>query len=122
VFVEMVREIKTMGGSLTLYASRRDQALRFSGWLRKLPRAGFIKGRPLIVAGVDTIDITNAGTDLFALNHDIYSASPTIVGDMRRIFEGGERPPDRRTEEFAPVASNEGTYWRLRPPNFKATT
>jgi len=31
---------------------------------------------------------------LGALNHDLYSSNPIIVGDMQRIIEKGERPPD----------------------------
>ena len=114
LFVQIVRKIRAKGASFTLYASRSDRALWVSGWMRDRPRAGFIKDKPLITAGVDTIDITDAGTDLFALNHDVYSASPTIVGDMRRIIEGGERPPDKRTKELEAVALKDGTYWRLR--------
>jgi esterase/lipase superfamily enzyme len=117
VFKQMVERIKVRGANLTLYASASDKALWFSGWLRKGTRAGFISEKqPLIVAGVDTIDITRAGTGLFGLNHDVYSASPSIVADMRRIFEHSVRPPDKRTKEFEPVVSKEGTYWRLRPP------
>ena len=117
VFKQKVESIKPMGANLTLYASASDKALWLSGWLRGAgARAGFIsENRPLIVAGIDTIDITRAGTDLFGLNHDVYSTSPGIIADMRRIFESGERPPDKRTREFEPVASKEGTYWRLRP-------
>jgi esterase/lipase superfamily enzyme/Tfp pilus assembly protein PilF len=101
----------------TLYASRGDWALWASGLLRGLARAGYIsKDKPLIVPGVDTIDITSAGTSLFDLNHDLYSSNPTLVADMRRIIEKGEWPPDKRTKEFEPVTSKDGTYWRLLPP------
>jgi esterase/lipase superfamily enzyme/Tfp pilus assembly protein PilF len=116
LFVRMVKTIKAKGGNFTLYASRGDWALRISSWLRGLPRAGFISDRPLIVAGVETIDITDAGINLFALNHDVYASNPTIVADMRRIIAKSERPPDKRTKEFEAVASKDGTYWRLRVP------
>jgi esterase/lipase superfamily enzyme/Flp pilus assembly protein TadD len=115
-FAKIAKRIKARGANITLYASSSDWALWASGKARSRPRAGFIsKESPLIVAGVDTIDITRAGTGLFGLNHDTYSESPTIVGDMRRIIARGERPPDRRTKEFEAVVAKEGgTYWRLR--------
>jgi esterase/lipase superfamily enzyme len=115
-FAKFAKRIKAKGANITLYASSSDWALWASGTARSRPRAGFIsKESPLIVAGVDTVDITQAGTSLFALNHDTYSESPTIVADMRRIIARGERPPDRRTKEFEAVVAKEGgTYWRLR--------
>jgi esterase/lipase superfamily enzyme len=102
----------------TLYAAQVDWALRLSGWLRGPARAGYVsKDQPLIVTGVDTIDITSAGTGLFALNHDLYASNPILVADMRRIIEKGEWPPDQRTKEFESVTSKDGkTYWRLLPP------
>jgi esterase/lipase superfamily enzyme/Tfp pilus assembly protein PilF len=116
LFAEMTGAIRARGGSFTLYASRGDWALRISGLFRDRARAGFIKDKPLIVPGVDTIDITAAGTDLFAWNHDIYSSSPLLVADMRRIIGHSERPPDKRTKAFERVEAKEGTYWRLRRP------
>lgn len=126
-FAQLVDKIKTGGAKFTLYAAETDKALWLSGALRHRPRAGFINGKPLIVrdeAGkeviADTIDITNGGKgawyDLFALNHDLYSSNPIIVGDMKRIIEQSERPPDKRTKEFEEVRSAERTYWRLRSP------
>jgi hypothetical protein len=37
-----------------------------------------------------------------------------VIADMRRIFETGHRPPDQRTRELEPVATENGRYWRLR--------
>jgi esterase/lipase superfamily enzyme/Tfp pilus assembly protein PilF len=106
----------------TLYAARADWALRISGWLRGNARAGYVsKDQPLIVKGVDTIDITSAGTSLFDMNHDLYASNPILVGDIRRIIEKGEWPPDKRTKEFEQVSSKDGTYWRLLPPQPQTT-
>ena len=64
------------------------------------PRLLDLAGKPLITSGVDTIDVTNGGDtawyDLFALNHDIYSSNPIIVGDMQRIVEKGVGEIQRR--------------------------
>ena len=112
LFVQMAKNVKAAG--VTLYASRTDRALWVSSWMRDRPRAGFIKEKPLITAGVDTIDITEAGMGLFALNHDVYSASPAVVADMQRIVESGGRPPDKRTSEYERRTSDGAIYWRLR--------
>jgi esterase/lipase superfamily enzyme len=118
VFTQAVGNLRANGAKLTLYAASNDKALWLSGLLRKGLRAGFIaKNKPLIIEGVDTIDITQAGTGLFGLNHDIYLSSPTVIADMRRIFETGHRPPDQRTRELEPVATENGRYWRLRSVN-----
>jgi esterase/lipase superfamily enzyme/Tfp pilus assembly protein PilF len=121
VFAQLTDKIKKAGANFALYAAQSDKALWISTLLRgNLPRAGFIHGKPLITPGVDTIDVTNGGDtawyDLFALNHDIYSSNPILVGDMERIVEKGVRPPDQRTREFDEVQSADGTYWRLRAP------
>jgi esterase/lipase superfamily enzyme len=108
------------GGSFTLYASRGDWALWTSGLIRGKPRAGFIDDKALIVPGVETIDVTDAGTGYFGLNHDVYAANPVLVEDMRRIFKDRKHPPDQRTETFVPVAANGGTYWRYHRADAKA--
>jgi hypothetical protein len=85
--------------------------------LRYLNHSTIFIARTRLVAGVDTIDITNAGTGWFSLNHDVYADSPTIVADMRQIMKAGVCPPDRRTKEFEAILGKEGsTYWRLRLP------
>jgi esterase/lipase superfamily enzyme/tetratricopeptide (TPR) repeat protein len=116
LFVQMVNRIKSKGGNLTLYASQSDKALWLSSWLRDRPRAGFIHDEPLVVSGVDTIDITAATANWFALNHDVYANSPVIVEDIRRLILTSERPPQQRTNAYDAVRTKDGrTYWRLRP-------
>jgi esterase/lipase superfamily enzyme len=116
LFHSLIRSIRSKGGSFTLYASRGDWALWMSQKLWGEARAGYIgKDTPLIAPGIDTIDITAAGTSLFAWNHDLYTSSPVLVADMQRIIQSGTRPPDSRTKEFERVEAKAGTYWRLRP-------
>ena len=115
-FAQMVRSIKGLKSTMTLYASTADRALWASRVLRDfVPRAGG-GDEPVIVPGVDTIDATDAGAGFFALNHDVYAASPVIVTDMRRIFQTGERPPERRSSELVTVQGKAGVYWRYRAP------
>jgi len=116
LFASMAKAIKAEGVNFTLYASRGDWALRVSSWMRRRARAGYIsKDKPLIVPGVETVDISKAGTNLFAMNHDLYASNPTLVADMRLIIEKRAHPPHERSGEFEQVESKYGTYWRLRP-------
>ena len=119
VFEDMISASKGDGGSFTLYASRGDWALWASGLIRGEARAGFIGDKALIVAGVETIDVTDAGTGYFGLNHDVYASNPVLVEDMKRIFKDRKHPPDRRTETFKPIVANAGTYWRYHRAEVK---
>ena len=117
VFLKHVETIKARGGNFTLYTSQSDLALWLSSALRAFPRAGYFRGKPLIAASFDTLDVTQHGRswfNLFALNHDIYASDPILVGDMQRLISVSERPPDKRSQHFEPVVVSEGTYWRMR--------
>ena len=112
-FAQIIGKAQAKGAKSTVYASSADRALGLSGWLRGGTRLGYISADgPPLVPGVDTIDITENGFSLFGLNHDVYAASPVIVADMRRLLQGGERPPDKRTAAFQTVTGKQGAYWR----------
>lgn len=116
VFATFSKKIRARGANITVYASATDKALWLSGRLRDRPRVGYIsRGSPSLLPGVDLIDISVAGTSIFALNHDVYASSPILISDMRRLF-AGERPPDDRTPEFEPVKLVQGSYWKMRKP------
>jgi len=111
-FRQLMKSIKGVGRNVTLYASANDWALGISGWVWGLVgRAG---GIPSVVAGVETIDVTAAGSSLLGLNHDLYATNPTIFNDMRRLLEVSEHPPDKRSSAFQPTATQDGTYWLYR--------
>ena len=102
------------GAGFTLYASKNDRALLLSGIANWEQRAGYVSGgQPVIIAGADTVDVTNAG-NYFATNHDLYIDSPILKNDMRHLFENGQRPPDKRTPQFEAVTVKSGVFWRLR--------
>lgn len=114
VFDQLTKRVRGAGALVTVYASQVDRALWLSGKLRDRPRLGYISDRdPTLIPGVDVIDITRAGWALFAINHDVYASSPTLVSDIRRIF-AGDRPPDKRTPEFEIQERDAGFFWRMR--------
>ena len=68
---------------------------------------------PVVVTGVDSIDVSAASTDFFSLNHSTFADRAQLLDDMRLIFDKGLRPPDQRVRAYTPVAGGGGTYWRF---------
>src|SRR6266571_7206317 len=70
VFVGLSDRLKLATSGITLYASSADRALVASRALAGRSRAGDVPPEgPIIIQGMETIDVTAAGGDLFALNH-----------------------------------------------------
>jgi esterase/lipase superfamily enzyme/Tfp pilus assembly protein PilF len=110
-FDQFARIMVGRGAKVTVYASANDWALLISQAISGLQRAGqFSADLPMLIAGVDVIDLTDASTGVFSLNHGVYVSNPTVVDDMRQTLEG-IRPPDRRSRNLVPI-----TYWRYNRP------
>jgi esterase/lipase superfamily enzyme len=115
VFVDIAAALNGVSKGTTLYASNNDKALKLSRTLaRGAPRAGDVPpAGPVVVAGVDTIDITAAGTDaLLSLNHNTYAEGGHVLTDLRVLLRDGVRPPDRRFPVYLTQTTAAGTYWR----------
>lgn len=113
-FEGIAAEINGIGKGITLYASARDRALEASRFVAgNKPRAGDVPdGGPVIVAGVDTIDITQVSTDYLALGHSGYAENSDLLTDIAQIIRSGTRPWERRLRAFRPVKLQAGVYWR----------
>jgi len=112
-FGQVMTAIKGLGSGATLYASSNDRALGLSGWISGA-KAG---GDAAIFAGVETIDVTAAGSSLLGFNHDTYATNAAIFNDMRVVLELGRHPPDKRSASFQPTITQGGTYWLYRRPD-----
>ena len=64
------------------------------------------------LAGVDTIDVTDTGTDIFALHHSGYAEKKALLEDIREIILTGKRPPEGRVPPLQRVLIDRGIYWR----------
>ena len=116
-FVNLARRIEGFAKGVTLYAAANDRALIISRNFWQNPRAGdVVAGSPLIVPGVDTIDVTAASTDTFALNHSGYAQNNVLLQDIGKLILDGVRPPDQRFPEMQRVDTDKGEYWRYRAP------
>ncbi|MEQ1716850.1 MAG: alpha/beta hydrolase [Hyphomicrobium sp.] len=117
-FENIAREITGFAKGVTLYAAANDRALgtsaRFWGGI---PRAGDVPASgPLIVPGVDTIDVSAVSTDSLGLNHSGYAENNALLADIKLLIQTGERPPDKRIpilERMTTAAG--GAYWRYPP-------
>lgn len=97
----------------TLYASKVDLAM----WAALAFTEGAVlaghspKGIPFLHAGVESIDISEAGIG-FELNHDVFASNPVMVEDMRQLLQRGVRPPERR---LSALQARTG-YWYYHEP------
>jgi esterase/lipase superfamily enzyme len=114
-FENMAKSIRGLAHGVTLYAAANDRALdvsrRFYGGI---PRAGDVpEGGPLVLDGIDTIDVTAASMDSLSLHHSGYAESNALLSDIGLVIQTGERPPDRRTPILERLtATKGGSYWR----------
>ena len=113
-FGQIAAQIRGLATGMTLYASSNDKALRLSQKLSGAS-AGQVAtpGGPMVIAGIDSIDVSAASTDFFSLNHSTFADRAQLLEDMRLIFEKGLRPPDQRAKTYTPVPGANGTYWRF---------
>lgn len=112
-FTNLARRIEGFAKGVTLYAAANDRALIISRSFWQNPRAGDVPpAGPLIVPGVDTIDVTGISTDAFALNHSGYAENTDLLEDIGKLILSGLRPPDQRLPKLVRVPSDKGDYWR----------
>ena len=116
-FTNLASTIEGFANGVTLYAAANDRALIISRNFWQNPRAGDVPaGGPLIVSGVDTIDITAASTDVFAFNHSGYAEHNDLLQDIGKLIQSGVRPPDVRLPVLKRVTTDRGDYWRYSAP------
>ncbi len=114
VFVNIAANLKQYGRGVTLYASANDRAMeaarRVAGGV---PRAGDVPpDGPVLLPGIDTIDVTQTSTDYLALNHSIYAEKGALLNDIGLLLQTGERPPDRRVPILQRINTPKGEFWR----------
>ena len=117
-FTNIAREIMNFAKGVTLYAASNDRALGYSArFWGGVPRAGDVPATgPLVVPGVDTIDVTSVSTDSLGLNHSGYAENNTLLNDIKLLIQTGERPPDKRIPILERMTTASGAaYWRYPP-------
>ena len=117
-FENIARELVGVSRGVTMLAAGNDRALgisrRFWGGV---PRAGDVPANgPIVIEGVDTIDVTAISTLLFSLNHSGYAERSALLQDIQLLIQTGERPPDKRVPILERVKTAKGDYWRYPRP------
>lgn len=112
-FENVMGSLKGRANGITLYVSSNDRDLqivrRFSGGV---PRAGDIPADgPLVLPGVDTIDVSATSTDALGLQHSSYAEKGALLDDIGELIRTGARP-DIRTPALKKVETPKGAFWR----------
>ena len=115
-FAVLAREFKGLTqGRVTLYAAANDLALDVSRqFWGGVARAGDVPDNgPIVVDGVDTIDVTETSTEIFfSLNHARYAQSPVLLRDIRSLMIDGYRLPHKRNKKLLQLTTGAGGYWK----------
>jgi esterase/lipase superfamily enzyme len=108
---EKIKSLAT--GGVTLYASSKDRALAAaSRFNRGRPMAGGVpEGGPIIVKGIDSIDVSAIPTDSF-WGHDLYADRRELLEDIWRLVSKGVRPPDTRNTHYKVQGPVGNVFWR----------
>lgn len=116
IFTNLANEIKGIAKGVTLYASSNDNALIISRQVAGgVPRAGEVPAEgPLVLDGIDTIDVSAASTDVLAVKHNTYAERKELLTDIGALFRTGVRPPKARFPLYETVTTPAGgSYWRF---------
>lgn len=102
---------------VTLYACSTDRALEASKRAAGgMPRAGDVPaGGPLVLAGIDTIDVSALGRDWLGLNHDVFATNRAVMDDIALLLGAGTHPPRLPVVTGMPVGATPPAYWRFAP-------
>lgn len=113
-FANIARDIQGLSAGVTLYAAGNDRALIVSrSFYGGIPRAGDVPPTgPLVLPGIDTIDVSAASMDSLGLNHSGYAENNALLQDIAALIATGVRPPKLRTPALEEIATDNGAYWR----------
>jgi esterase/lipase superfamily enzyme len=105
-------------GGITLLASKNDLAMSASKRVSSgLVRAGDVpKEGIVIVQGIESIDVSDASTAFFSLNHSAFADREHLVTDLQLLFERteGKHPPDVRYKVYRPAGSQPKQWWQYQ--------
>jgi esterase/lipase superfamily enzyme len=115
IFGDWIVAVRPIARGLTLYASSQDKALLTSRKYNASPRAGDVSpDGPIVLPGLDSIDASAIGAELFGLNHNVFASNRSLIDDIGRIVIDGKRPVSARSPQIRgmPPDLNPPRYWR----------
>ena len=116
-FIQEVPKIQTVCNKMTLYASSADKALALSkAIVGGIPRAGDVpREGPIVLPGLETIDVTALGDEMFGLNHTVFATARELIDDIRLLVTDGRPLPRLASERAVPEGAAIPLYWRYAP-------
>ena len=112
-FLQNVPFVQKIVKGMTLYASSNDRALVLSrGLAGGIPRAGDVGASgPILLPGLESIDMSAMGDEMFGLNHNTFAANRSLIDDLFILLTKGERAP--RLRQIRGVPETGPKYWRF---------
>ncbi|MFY9655210.1 MAG: alpha/beta fold hydrolase [Methylocystis sp.] len=116
-FKQDLPRVRGMFSGLTLYASATDRALALSMKVAGgIPRAGYVPPEgPIVLSGLETLDVTVLGDEMFGLNHATFAEARPLIDDIRLILTQRLRAPRLAEERPMPEGASTPKYWRIAP-------
>ncbi|WP_375308868.1 alpha/beta hydrolase [Bradyrhizobium sp. A11] len=117
VFIKKANDIRTIAKNMTMYVSSADKALLVSDKKSWGIRVGYVGDTgPNLVEGIETIDVTAVGDDMFSLDHSTFSNSRAVLDDLGRIISSSEHlRPEVRTPTLKLMPNKEQLKYWLYP-------
>jgi len=109
-FRAAVARTRAAAARWTLYASSNDRALQASQEIHHGRRAGDSGEGMVVVAGVESIDVSAVDTSL--LGHSYYGENKSVISDLRLLLV--ERRGAAQRPSLAPRTKDGITYWVLQ--------
>ncbi|MBE9559570.1 MAG: alpha/beta hydrolase [Proteobacteria bacterium] len=94
---------------VTLYTSTNDNAMAVSHAIHGHPRAGDSRKGPIIVAGIETIDVTDANNSV--IGHSYFKESGMVANDLGQLLN--DRLPAAKRTNLVTNKGPSGQYWSL---------
>ena len=117
LFLQRAADIKAVAGAVTIYVSASDKALLVSSKKAgDISRMGYVTANgPTLVKGMEIIDVTAVGDDMFGLNHGTFSGSRSVLEDIGRILLSGTHPPNLRSTTLRSMPDDKSVAYWLYP-------
>ena len=113
-FKTVAKSIGDIAHGVTLYASSNDRAMLASRTAHgEALRAGDVSASgPVIIKGIQSLDVSALNTDILALNHSTYADSKELLDDIWKLMRTGARPPNARTLLLRAKGTGSDRCWR----------
>lgn len=113
-FIDDIPKVRAFFRGMTLYASSNDRALTLSMRAASgMPRAGDVPaGGPVILQGLETIDVSALGEEMFGMNHNTFAEARPLIEDIALLLRDGH-PAPRLAGECPMPDAKVPKWWRF---------